>query len=106
MSKEKNSSGASQPIAVSESELKMHKVRVLSDNFHANMWQERGISFGEFMTIIESLGLPERQYGAVRQLIARKLDDRVGCIMSMFDQQLEQYFDYKRENCENVAVLK
>jgi len=76
-----------------------------SNSVHEHMHAERKISFGEFMTIIEALGLPEKQYNAVKQIIARKIDDRVFSVLNMFDIQVEQELGYKRNKSDCVEVL-
>ena len=76
-----------------------------SDLIHEQLYVERKISFGEFMTVIEALGLPEKQYNAVKQIMARKIDDRIFSIRNMFDIQVTQRLGYEREDSECVEVL-
>lgn len=76
-----------------------------SNRIHEQLYVERKVSFGEFMTIIEALGLPEKQYNAVKQIIARKIDDRMFSTLNMFDRQVERELGYQRDVSDSVEVL-
>ncbi|HPM14024.1 MAG TPA: hypothetical protein PLK49_01300 [Candidatus Dojkabacteria bacterium] len=76
-----------------------------SNLIHEQLYVERKISFGEFMTIIEALGLPEKQYNAVKQIIAKKIDDRIFFILNMFDMQIKQELGYESNESKCVEVL-
>ena len=76
-----------------------------SNKFHEQMHVERKVSFGEFMTIIEAIGLPDKQYNAVKQIIAKKIDDRIFSILGMFDTYVAQNLGYERQSSECVEVL-
>lgn len=80
-------------------------LKEFSSSVHEHLRAERKISFGEFMTIIEALGLPEKQYNAVKQIIARKIDDRMFSVLNMFDILVEQELGYKNGKSEDVEVL-
>jgi len=76
-----------------------------SNLIHEQLHVERKVSFGEFMTIIEALGLPDKQYNAVKQIMARKIDDRIFSFLNMFDIQVKQELGYSREGTDCVEVL-
>jgi len=76
-----------------------------SNLIHEQLHVERRVSFGEFMTIIEALGLPDKQYNAVKQIIARKIDDRIFSVRDMFDIQVKQKLGYERNTSECVEEL-
>lgn len=83
----------------------MDNIKKLSDFFHADIVQERKVSFGRFMTIIDALGLSEVQHKAVKQLIAKQIDERLFSILDIFDAYLNSQLGYKRDSVENVENL-
>lgn len=81
------------------------KLQKLDTSIRYQLDIHRKIHFGEVMTIIESLGLDEKQYNAVKSLIGKEIQRNYWEGINMIGSQIENHFGYTRTDMESVEPL-